>query len=99
MYYLDGKYDIYSARTQKVLHYIIWDKNLYHVLDGSKWAVYTEYIKEYNDDFKDKKIYAIVSDFNLYKLNVKNINDYKLLFKSKPAVKKFEGFRVLEYNR
>ncbi len=97
VYYLDGKYDIYSARTQKVLHYIIWDKNLYHVLDGSKWAVYAEYMREYNNDFKDKKIYAIVSDFNLYKLNVKNINDYKLLFKSKPAVKKFEGFRVLEY--
>ena len=99
VYYLDGKYDIYSARTQKVLRYIIWDKNLYHVLDGSKWAVYADYMREYNNDFKGKKIYAVVSDFNLYKLNVKNINGYKLLFKSKPAVKKFEGFRVLEYSR
>ena len=99
VYYLDGKYDIYSARTQKVLRYIIWDKNLYHVLDGSKWAVYADYMREYNDDFKGKKIYAVVSDFNLYKLNVKNINGYKLLFKSKPAVKKYEGFRVLEYSR
>ncbi len=65
---------------KKVLRYIIWDKNLYHVLDGSKWAVYADYMREYNNDFKGKKIYAVVSDFNLYKLNVKNINGYKLLF-------------------
>ena len=97
VYYLDGKYEIYSARTQKPLKYIIWTENLYHVLDGSTWAVYTDYMKKYNNDFKNKKIYAIVSDFNLYKLNIEEISSYKLLFKSKPAIKKYEGFRVLEY--
>ena len=97
VYYLDGKYEIYSARTQKVLKYIVWDENLYHVLDGSKWAIYADYMQKYDKNFKDKKIYAVVSDFNLYKLKVKDLTGYKFLFKSKPAVKKFEGFRIFEY--
>lgn len=98
VYYLDKKYDIYSAMHQKYFKYVVWDESLFHILSNEGWGEYVKFMKEQNnEEFKTKKIYAIVPSFDMYKLNVTNLKDFKLIYESKPAIVKFEGFRLFEY--
>lgn len=97
VYYLDGKRNIYSVAHRYNIKYVVWDKELFYILSRYGWAEYTRLEIEKNNDFKNKKIYAIIPTFDILKMGVTDVDGYRLVFESKPAIVKFEGFRVYEY--
>lgn len=97
VYYLNGKNSIYCAQQQKNISYVVWDKSLLFILDSSKWPEYARFVMQNEPDFKNKKLYALVPFFDADKFDVDKIDNFKLIFESKPSMVKLEGFRIYEY--
>lgn len=98
VYYLDGKRDIHSVFNDKSIRYVVWDDSMFHVLSEQGYSEYAKYMQEHNPDFKAKKLYALVPFFDFEKMGVNNIQNFKMIFESKPSIVKLEGFRLYEYN-
>ena len=97
VYYLDGKREILSAYKGKPVRYVVWSKELLHVLTDKGWSEYVKYMKEYNPEFKNKKIYVLVPFFDTEKIGVSDIEDFRTIFMSKPSIVRLEGYRLYEY--
>lgn len=97
VYYLDGKRNIYSVAHRYNIKYVVWDKELFYILSRYGWAEYTRLEISKNNDFKNKKIYAIIPTFDILKMGVTDVEGYRLVYESKPAIVKYEGFRIYEY--
>lgn len=97
IYYLDGKYDIYSALTKKSIKYIVWDKTMYHFLSEEGWDDYMQYMKTVDKEFLTKKLYVVLPTFQKYMFDVNNLKNFKKIYESKDTVLKFEGYRIYEY--
>lgn len=98
VYYLDGKRDIHSVFNDKSIRYVVWDDSMFHVLSEQGYSEYAKYMQEHNPGFKVKKLYALVPFFDFEKMGVNNIQNFKMIFESKPSIVKLEGFRIYEYS-
>lgn len=97
VYYLDGKREILSAYKSKPIRYVVWSKELLHVLTDKGWSEYAKYMKEYNPEFKNKKIYVLIPFFDTEKIGVSDMENFRTVFISKPSIVRLEGYRLYEY--
>src|SRR5574344_65711 len=97
IYYLDGAYNIFSARHKQNIKYVVWDSTLMMLMSGNKWTKYIEYMRAQDSQFRTKKIYAVISTFNTDVLKVGQLTDFKMIYQSPPNILKYEGYRVYEY--
>lgn len=97
VYYLDGKRDIYSVAHRYNIKYVVWDKQLFYILSRYGWQEYTRLEIQKNPNFENKKIYAVIPFFDILKMGVTDVEGYKLIYESSPAIIRYEGFRIYEY--
>ena len=96
VHYLDGKKDIYSVVQKDYVKYVVWDDSIYHYINELQWDDYAKtYMKE--KDYRGEKLYLLFSGPHKIFLNMDKPKNYKLIFESKPAMARYEIYKVFEY--
>lgn len=95
--YLDEEQDIFSMRDMKAIKYIVWNENMYKFLPADAYDVFIQYMKNKDERFKSQNIYVILSSFHKYFLNIGDLQNFQLIYKSKPSMLKYENYYIYKY--
>ena len=97
-YYLEQTHKIYSAAHKTPIKYVVWDESLHHFLSAEGWDEYVKFLMETNQSIKNKKIYAIISQYQINKLKIKEPKNFKKIYENNNEIILIgERYKIFEY--
>ena len=98
VYYLEPTHKVYSVVHRTPIKYVVWDESLRHYLSDEGWDKYAKFLLQQNPDLKNKKIYAIISQYQTNKFKIKNPKNFRKIFSNnKNVILVDERYEIFEY--